>query len=187
MQLLPRHTKYNTLYISAFTLVELLVVISIISVLASIVVVSFRSSQTKGRDAERKNDLKQINNALELYYSDYGKYPDSLGGQIVGCNGSSCSWGSGSFTDGKTVYMKVLPKDPISGSNYYYKTVTINGATNQGFQLYARLENTQDQGCLNGAQGTPDCSNPVGLPGGVSCGTKTCNFSITSPNTTPTE
>ncbi len=160
-----------------FTLVELLVVISIISVLVSIVAVSFRSSQAKGRDTERKNDLKQMANALELYYSDYGKYPDASAGQIVGCSGAACPWGSGTFTDGKTVYFKVVPKDPSTGFNFFYRIV--DSPTNQKFQLFARLENTQDQNCLGG-----DCANP---PVTYSCGTYTCNFAITSPNTTPTE
>jgi prepilin-type N-terminal cleavage/methylation domain-containing protein len=54
-----------------FTLVELLVVIAIIGTLVTIALVSFRSSQAKGRDAQRKSDLKQVSSALELYYSDY--------------------------------------------------------------------------------------------------------------------
>lgn len=162
---------------SAFTLVELLIVISIISVLVSIVAVSFRSSQAKGRDTERKNDLKQIANALELYYSDYGKYPDASGGQIVGCNGAACPWGSGTFTDGKTVYFKTLPQDPSTGFSFFYRTP--DSPTNQKFQIFARLENTQDQNCLGG-----NCASP---PVTYLCGSNPCNFAITSPNTTPTE
>jgi general secretion pathway protein G len=160
-----------------FTLVELLVVISIISVLVSVVAVSFRSSQAKGRDAERKNDLKQIAGALELYYSDYGKYPDASNGQIVGCGGAPCSWGSGTFTDGKTVYFKVMPKDPSVGYSFFYRIV--DSPTNQKFQLFARLENNQDQSCLGG-----NCASP---PVSYLCGSAVCNFAITSPNTTPTE
>lgn len=160
-----------------FTLVELLIVISIISILVSVIAVSFRSSQAKGRDAERKNALKQIANALELYYSDYGKYPDASGGRIVGCNGSVCSWGSGTFTDGKTVYFKTLPKDPSVGFNFFYRVP--DSPSNQKFQIFARLENNQDQNCLGG-----DCANP---PVVYSCGVYTCNFAITSSNTSPTE
>lgn len=167
-----------------FTLVELLVVIAILGILVTITLAAFRSSQARGRDAERKSDLKQIASSLELYYSDYGKYPSSTGNVINGCpynpsNGTAtaCTWGSSEFTDGKTTYFKVLPKDPLSSQLYYYRIV--DSGTNQKFQLFAHLENTQDPECLGGNCSTPTVS--------YSCGTSTCNFSITSANTRPTE
>lgn len=159
---------------NAFTLIELLVVIAIIGILATIALVSFRSSQARSRDAERKSDLRQISSALELYYSDYGKYPAQ--GLIVGGN---------EFTDGKTVYFKVIPKDPSGGFSYYYRLVT--NSNSQKFQLYAHLENNQDINCLSGASGKSDCLSPVNIPGDANCGAGVCNFAITSPNTTPTE
>lgn len=172
-----RYTKYHILY-TGFTLVELLVVISIISILASIALVSFRSTQMKGRDAQRKSDLKQMANALELYYSDYGKYPDGTAdGKITGCSGNPCTWGTDSFTDGKTVYFKVVPKDPTKGDNYFYR-VPDAGANPQKFQIFAHLENTQDSGCIDQNCTAPSVS--------YSCG-QICNFAITSPNTTPKE
>jgi len=158
---------------SGFTLVELLVVISILGILATIALTSFRSSQARGRDAERKSDLKQLSSSLELYYSDYGKYPDSNAGKIAGCPSTTqttCSWGTGDFTDGKTVYFKALPKDPLDTNTYYYRIV--DSGTNQKYQLFAYLENTQD---------------PNLITTGYSCGSSPCNFSITSSNTTPNE
>lgn len=159
---------------NAFTLIELLVVIAIIGILATIALVSFRSSQARSRDVARKSDLRQISSALEFYYSDYGKYPAQ--GSIV--------WGT-EFTDGKTVYFKVLPKDPSGGLTYYYRLVT--NSNSQKFQLYAHLENSQDINCLPGASGKPDCLSPANVPGDASCGADVCNFAVTSPNTTPTE
>lgn len=141
-----------------FTLVELLVVIAIIGTLVTIALVSFRSSQARARDAQRKSDLKQVGSALELYYSDYGEYPTTL------------SWGN-EFTDSKTTYFKVLPVDPIDDFDYVYRVV--DSGTNQKYQLFAYLENTQD----------PDL---IGTS--ISCGSgKSCNFAITSSNTTPSE
>lgn len=159
---------------SAFTLVELLVVIVILGVLSTIGLVAFASAQARGRDAARKSDLKQIASALELYFSDYGKYPSSSSGKIKGCpttTSTSCVWGAGdstsTLTDGKTVYFETLPTDPSKSYNYYYRSAS----PNQSFQLYARLENLQD----------PDI-----ISTSYSCGTGiTCNFAITSPNTTP--
>ena len=166
--------------ISGFTLVELLVVIAILGVLATIGLTAFTSSQARGRDAERKSDLKQIASSLELYYSDYNKYPDSSSGKIVGCPSftqTACVWGaSGSlsaFTDNKTIYFKALPKDPTANNTYYYQIV--DTGKNQKFQLFAFLENSQDPSLMSNL--SPICS-----------GTSTkCNFAITSPNTTPTE
>lgn len=171
--------------LKGFTLIELMVVMAILGVLVTIALVSFRSSQARGRDAQRKSDLKQMSNSLELFYSDYQKYPDSAAGVMLACSydpitgsGSPCSWGAGSFTDGKTVYFKVVPKDPTEGFDYYYNIV--DPPTNQKYQLFSYIENTQDQGCVGG-----DCANS---PLSISCGGgKTCNFSITSPNTTPLE
>ncbi len=160
-----------------FTLVELLVVISILGVLATIALGSFRSSQARGRDAERKSDLKQIVSSLELYYADHGKYPVSVSGSIGGCpstSQSACTWGSGQFTDTKTVYFKVIPKDPLSAYSYYYRIV--DAGTYQKFQLFAHLENTKDPSIILSSPYANNC-------GSVS----SCNFSITSPNTTPSE
>lgn len=157
-----------------FTLVELLVVMGIIGILASLAVGNFRTTQMRGRDAQRKSDLKQISNALELFYADYGRYPTVSSGKMLACNyvpatgsGTVCNWGASSFSDGKTVYFKLLPADPSSGRTYTYNIVA--GSNNQKYQLFARLENTQDQDCISN-----NCAlNP--------------NFAITSANTSATE
>lgn len=146
--------------LSGFTLVELLVVMSIIGVLATIISTGFRSAQARGRDAERKSDLKQIAGALELYFTDYGKYPDTLP-----------AWGT-QFSDSKTVYMKSLPVDPVDSYNYLYRIV--DNPTNQKFQLFAHLENTEDPDCLGG-----NCKTS---PVNYLCGSQKCNFAVTSPN-----
>ncbi|KKP87917.1 MAG: hypothetical protein UR91_C0032G0005 [Candidatus Nomurabacteria bacterium GW2011_GWC2_35_8] len=61
--------KNNFKIIRAFTLIEILVVIGIIVVLVSLVSSSYSTTQKKARDARRKQELKQIQNALEQYYS----------------------------------------------------------------------------------------------------------------------
>lgn len=142
-----------------FTLVELLVVMAIIGVLVALGAGNFRTAQMRGRDTQRKSDLKNVSNALELYYSDYKKYPNDI------------SWGS-VFTDAKeTIYFKVLPTDPSNNYNYVYRIVP--DSSNQKFQLFAHLENPEDK-------------NIMTTNGGTSCG-GTCNFAITSANTNATE
>jgi prepilin-type N-terminal cleavage/methylation domain-containing protein len=58
-----------------FTLVELLVVISIISLLTSIVLSSLNDARKKARDSARISTLQQVQKALAMYYSDNGYYP----------------------------------------------------------------------------------------------------------------
>uniref|UniRef100_A0A7C4R3W1 Prepilin-type N-terminal cleavage/methylation domain-containing protein n=1 Tax=candidate division CPR3 bacterium TaxID=2268181 RepID=A0A7C4R3W1_UNCC3 len=60
-----------------FTLIELLVVIAIIGILAAIGLSALTSARKKARDSRRKADLREIANALELYYADNGVYPSS--------------------------------------------------------------------------------------------------------------
>ncbi len=144
-----------------FTLVELLIVMAIIGILAALGVGSYMTAQMRGRDAQRKSDLKQVSNALELYYADHGQYPVA----------SDISWGS-EFKDVKgTVYFKVLPTDPVASQNYVYKPVP--SAPTQKYQLFAYIENTQDQDIITGLSQL--------------CGSKTCNFAVTSANTNPIE
>lgn len=156
-----------------FTLVELLVVIAIIGILVTIGLVSFRTSQIKGRDAQRKSDLRQLAASLELFYSDHGSYPASdVSGNIVACpydasGSTACTWGDKdhAFSDGVTTYFRVIPGDP-SGYNYFY----VASNSNSEFKLYAHLENDQDPSYT--------------VYSGVSCGGD-CTFGISSTNTTP--
>jgi len=60
-----------------FTLIELLVVIAIIGILTAAGLASFSNAQAKGRDARRKEDLKAIQTALQLYYNDNHNFPPS--------------------------------------------------------------------------------------------------------------
>lgn len=178
-----------------FTLVELLVVMAIIGILAAIIMGGFRSSQRRSRDAIRKSDLRQVGQALELFYADYDKYPEPNGGAIVACpydsgsgSGTDCVWGSGKMEEGTSgrIYFRELPSDSRNTYSYYYRTLNLD----QSYQLYARLENPEDQHCIGGccASDTESgCSLPT-LPGGVECGTGVvCDFSVTSTDVTPTD
>jgi prepilin-type N-terminal cleavage/methylation domain-containing protein len=73
-----------------FTIIEILVVISTIGLIASILLVAMNSSVKKGRDARKISDLKQITNALQLFYEKTGRMPLSYN-----CGGVYCSNGTG--------------------------------------------------------------------------------------------
>src|SRR5215468_6047363 len=60
---------------SAFTLIELLVVIGIIAILVGLLFPAFKAVQNQARSTQAKNDLTQIVNAVNAFYTDYGRYP----------------------------------------------------------------------------------------------------------------
>jgi prepilin-type N-terminal cleavage/methylation domain-containing protein len=62
---------------NAFTLIELLVVIAIIAILVGLLFPAFKAVQNQARQTQAKNDLTQIVNAVNAFYTDYGKYPIS--------------------------------------------------------------------------------------------------------------
>src|SRR5215510_12959099 len=61
-----------------FTLIELLVVISLIMILSSVAMASYRQSVIAAKEAALKSDLFHMRDAIDQYYADKGKYPDSL-------------------------------------------------------------------------------------------------------------
>lgn len=170
--------RKNPVQSSGFTLMELMVVIAILGILVVAGTSVFSVSQRRGRDSRRKSDLKNIATVLETYYNDKARYPNDNGsGGIMGCGSGDnqlCAVGS-AFTDtNSTLYMPKIPADPKSGQIYFYDV----GGGNRSFQIYARLENTEDIDIKNPSTGNPQVFS------GVSCGTGTCNYGLSSTNTT---
>ena len=88
-----------------FTLIELLVVIAIIALLSTLATVALSSARARSRDAKRVADVKQIQNALDLYYNDANSYPASI------VSGGSISYNGNTF-------MNAVPTapTPVDGS-----------------------------------------------------------------------
>src|SRR5215471_18449060 len=61
----------------AFTLIELLAVIAIIAILVGLLFPAFKAVQNQARQTQAKNDLTQIVNSVNAFYTDYGRYPIS--------------------------------------------------------------------------------------------------------------
>src|SRR5256714_9067289 len=59
----------------AFTLVELLVVIVIVTILAGLAFPVFQSVQNQAKKTQAKNDIIQLVTAVNAFYTEYGKYP----------------------------------------------------------------------------------------------------------------
>jgi prepilin-type N-terminal cleavage/methylation domain-containing protein len=58
-----------------FTIVELLIVIVVIAILATLVIVTFTGIQQKARDSQRQTDVTAVDQHLEAFYADNGYYP----------------------------------------------------------------------------------------------------------------
>jgi len=63
----------------AFTLIELLVVIAIIAILVGLLFPAFKAVLNQAKQTQAKNDLTQIVNAVNAFYTEYGKYPLGAG------------------------------------------------------------------------------------------------------------
>lgn len=134
---------------NGFTLVELLIVLAILAMLATIGFGQYSTSQTKARDAQRKADVGNIARALEMYYNDFGVFPEDDGGGLISVDkdgdgtNDDLEWGE-SFETDEAIYMKELPKDPHAdnGSEWDY---CYDAADDQSsYHLYAVLENEDD-------------------------------------------
>ncbi len=104
-------------------------------------------ARERARDTQRKNDLKQIQKALEMYRQDqnppaYPTYLPSVGSVWSGSSG--------------IIYMNKFPGDPNRTPNNYYYSYN---STNLTYTLCACLENKADSDALNG-NCSPDNSYP---------------------------
>ncbi len=163
-----------------FTLIEILIVVSIIAVLLSAVLVGLGPAQRQGRDARRISDLRQTQNALELYYSKCGYYPGTAqsvnptrAGTVVGtvppppvatgaCTAFSAitTWAelTASLT-GSNIGTAQIPNDPTAGRSYFYGS--LDGVS---YTVGATLEDPNNAALQNSPRGTINgvvCDSPV--------------------------
>jgi general secretion pathway protein G len=88
-----------------FTMIELMVVMSLIVILATIGLVQYRQSIVYTKEAVLKDDLNKLRDAIDQYYADKNQYPATL--QDLVSNG----------------YVRALPKDPFTNSDSSWQTV----------------------------------------------------------------
>jgi general secretion pathway protein G len=81
-----------------FTLIELMVVVTIVGILAAVAIVNVKHAQKKAQEAALKDDLHSLRRAIDDYYADHQKYPATL-------------------QDLVPHYVRRMPVDPITKTN----------------------------------------------------------------------
>lgn len=115
-----------------FTLIEIIIVMALLAILSTALWSNFISAINKGKDSRRKQDLRTIAEAFELYYNDYASYPSS-----------PLDWGNPLVHPDNpgNLYLRKIPTDPLyPNRNYCYD----DGGSGEFFVLYANLENQSD-------------------------------------------
>ncbi|MEK7607721.1 MAG: type II secretion system protein [Patescibacteria group bacterium] len=107
-----------------FTLIEILIVISIVGIFTAVVFGSITASRSKARDNSRIADMKTIELALALYYDVNREYPDDP--SVLVAIGQK--------------YLPELPVDPKTQEEYSYNLVS--GTNKTKYCLGAKIEGT---------------------------------------------
>jgi general secretion pathway protein G len=94
-----------------FTLVELMVVVAIIALIATIIIPNFVHARQEAQVATSEANLKQIATSLELYYSDKDDYPDGAGISVTPV---------ALYGGPDNPYLEQTPIDPVDGQDYIY-------------------------------------------------------------------
>lgn len=115
---------------AGFTIVELLIVVVVIAILASITIMSYNGIQQQSRDSTRDEILQTLKKGLEMYAVDNnGQYPNACG-NYSGCNITNLA---SSLTP---TYISTIPANPMPSRPMQYVLDT----SNKGYGLYAAYE-----------------------------------------------
>lgn len=141
---------------NAFTLIEMLVVISLIGILAALALISFGGAQKQARDTTRKSDLKQYQTSLEGYAGrNNGIYPISATATSI-ASGAVCI----------ALNIGICPSDPKDVDSYIYKYISDVSGIN--YVIWGGLENKTPTVfwvvCSNGKNG-----ESLSAPTSVTC------------------
>ncbi len=137
---------------SGFTLIEILVVISIIGVLSSVVLASLNTSRARARDSIRIQSLKQIQLAMELYFSKCNTYTvrQNCTGTAYGSGGNG--WfnytgyvGAGAVSQGLidagVISTTIIDPSKVTTSNSVNRSGYMIQANATKYTIWANLEN----------------------------------------------
>ena len=125
----------QTAYSTGFSLVEIMIVISILGIVMAGSFTAYTATQRNSRDARRQTDMENLRQALELYRADNGTYPVTGGG----------SWTNAVDLSGLLVpvYINKLPSDPRTGNPVYrYQATDLSSGRYYGYCVGAALESS---------------------------------------------
>lgn len=144
-----------------FTLIEILIVVAIIAILASVVLVGLGPTQQAGRDARRISDLREVQNGLELYFNRCGFYPGQAAPASGACTFTAAPADWAALTTVLTtsgIGVTNVPNDPNTNQSYVY------GSTDgSGYVMGAKLENAANSALTTSVHGTVqgvNCATP---------------------------
>lgn len=114
--------------LGGFTVIELLLVIAIIGLIASIIVVATSGAKAQARDAKRKAEVDAIRKAIEFYYIDHDQYPKKT--EWAKLEEDPTLDTGEKFSIAVKEWLSTIPKDPLYGQtketgelySYQYKT-----------------------------------------------------------------
>lgn len=155
-----------------FTLIEIMVIIVILGLLSSgiFMVINPLKQISKARDMQRKEDIKQLQLAIETYRLEKGKYPAVIASGNP--NAPHACITSTSVPSLTSEYLRTIPKDPQNGTScpcYLYTSYTT--ITDQNvYALFALIEDTSNPILLNKPARQ---ASPVGF-GGICAGGIEC-------------
>ncbi len=153
--------------IKGFTLIELLVVISLLGLLAALALVSYTGTQKQARDTQRKSDLKQYQNSLEIAANkSNGIYVSRISGSGDTASTTLCA----------DLSLTSCPEDPRNEDDashvYLYQSNGTGGGNIDAtkYVLWGKLENTDDYWivCSSGKTGGSPQSG-FSIPTGGAC------------------
>ena len=119
-----------------FTLIELLIVMTIIGILASIAAPNYQRSVIKAREAVLMEDLYQMRRAIDAYFADHTKYPESLEALV------------------EAKYLRGIPADPMTNAQDSWELV-VPTPTAEGEAAEGGFEDVHSGSDLVGLNGTP--------------------------------
>jgi len=103
-----------------FTLIELLVVMAIVATLLTLAVPRYFSSVDKSKEAVLRENLFQLRDAIGKYYSDRGKYPESI--EALATDKYLRKVPLDPITESATTWVVVPPEDPQKGGVFDVKS-----------------------------------------------------------------
>jgi len=135
---MPHHDK------GGFTLIEMMIVITVIAILVGVLLPSFRGPQDEASTQRARSELRTLATALESYYIHYSNaFPPALT----------------NLTSATPRIIPRLPTDPFNGSNnYQYNTTSSYYVVwSYGLDRAAGITGINSSGALTGTQGDDLC------------------------------